>query len=89
MTELSTPAESAAAQPSPDWPLNSQHGVTDRLVHKALAPLDGLPGIPVADHEEVYNALHDNLRAALDTDPASADPSNGDPASSAPSDGGA
>ena len=78
MTELSAPDESAAAQPSPDWPLNGRHGVTDQLVHRALAPLDVLPGIPVADHEEVYNALHDNLRAALDTDPASTDASTAD-----------
>jgi hypothetical protein len=89
MTELSPSDESAAAQPSPDWPLNSQHGVTDQLVHQALAPLDGLPGIPVADHEEVYNALHDNLRAALDTDPASEGPASTDPSNSDPTDGGA
>ncbi|MDQ0924084.1 hypothetical protein QF038_002592 [Pseudarthrobacter sp. W1I19] len=84
MTELSPTDESAAAQPSPDWPLGSQADVMDPLVKQALAPLDGMPGIPVADHEEVYNALHDNLRAALDTDPSS-----GDPAINRPSDGGA
>ncbi|MCU1567273.1 MAG: hypothetical protein JWQ56_2210 [Pseudarthrobacter sp.] len=84
MNELSPPDESAAAQPSPEWPLNGKHEVTDHMVHQALAPLDGLPGTPVADHEEVYNELHDNLRAALDTDAASTPPS-----SSAPSDGGA
>ncbi|MDQ0672442.1 MULTISPECIES: hypothetical protein [Micrococcaceae] len=70
MTELSPPDESAAAQPSPDWPLDSQPEVTDHLVHQALAPLTALPGLPVAGHEAVYNALHDELRGALDSDPS-------------------
>jgi len=70
MTELSPPDESAAAQPSPDWPLDSQPEVTDQLVQQALAPLNVLPGVPVAEHEAVYNALHDNLRTALDADPS-------------------
>jgi hypothetical protein len=94
MTELSLPNESAAAQPSPDWPPGSQSEVTDHLVRRALVSLDGLPGTPVAGHEAVYNDLHDQLRAALDTDPASASPASANPASSGPantnpSDGGA
>ncbi|SER00199.1 hypothetical protein [Arthrobacter sp. OV608] len=94
MTELSPTDESAAAQPSPDWPLGSQADVTDPLVKQALAPLDGLPGTPVAGHEAVYNDLHDQLRTALDTEPTSTDPASlkpttPDPANSHPSDGGA
>jgi hypothetical protein len=79
MTELSSPDEYAAAQPSSDWPLNSQPEVTDRVIHQALAPLHALPGVRVADHEGVYNALHDELRAALDADPTVADPTVADP----------
>ncbi|MGX1161581.1 hypothetical protein FBY31_0041 [Arthrobacter sp. SLBN-100] len=94
MTELSTPDESAAAQPSPDWPLDSQPAVTDQLVQQALAPLDALPGVPVAEHEAVYDALHDELRTALDSDPTISDPTIGDPTIGDPtigdpSDGGA
>jgi hypothetical protein len=89
MTELSPPDESAAAQPSPDWPQDSQPEVTDQLVHQALAPLKSLPAVPVAEHEAVYNALHDELRAALDSDPSDGGPSNTDPSNTDPSDGGA
>jgi hypothetical protein len=84
MTELSPTDESAAAQPSPDWPLDTQPEVTDQQVHQALAPLKALPGVRVAEHEAVYNDLHDQLRAALDTDP-----SNTDRTISDPTDGGA
>jgi hypothetical protein len=70
MTELSHPEESAAAQPSADWPLASQAGVTDHLVQQSLARLDGLPKTPVREHEAVYNELSDELRAALDADPS-------------------
>jgi hypothetical protein len=70
MTELSPPDESAAAQPSLDWPLDSQPEVTDQLVRQVLAPLKALPGAPVAEHEAVYNALHDELGTALDSDPS-------------------
>ena len=84
MTELSPTDESAAAQPSPDWPLDSQPEVTDQLVHQALAPLKALPAVSVAEHEAVYNDLHDQLRAALDADPGISDSAISDP-----SDGGA
>jgi hypothetical protein len=80
MTELSPTDESAAAQPSPDWPLDSQ----PEVVHQALAPLKALPAVSVAEHEAVYNDLHDQLRAALDADPAISDSAISDP-----SDGGA
>ncbi len=70
MTELSHPDESAAAQPSPDWPVTSRPEVADHLVQQSLGRLDALPRTPVPEHEAVYSELHDELRAALDADPA-------------------
>lgn len=70
MTELSHPDESAAAQPSPDWPRISRDAVSDHLVQQSLARLDAVPGTPVAGHEAAYSEVHDELRAALDADPA-------------------
>jgi hypothetical protein len=98
MTELTEP-EPAAAQPSPDWSQASDTGVTDAVVAQALARLGALPQVPVAEHETVYNELHDELLAALNSDaansdaansdPASSDPGNSDPANSDPTDGAA
>ncbi len=81
MTELTEP-ESAAAQPSPDWPGIRDAGVTDPVVARALARLAALPQVPVSDHEYVYNELHDELLAALNSvsgnsTPMSADPTDG------------
>jgi len=70
MTELSHPDESGAAQPSPDWPRLNHDEVPDHLVQQSLARLDAVPGTPVAEHEAAYSELHDELRAALDADPA-------------------
>ena len=70
MTELSPPDESAAAQPSLDWPRINQDEVPDHLVQQSLARLDVVSKIPVAEHEAAYSELHDELRAALDADPA-------------------
>ncbi len=70
MTELSPPDESAAAQPSLDWPRMNYDEVPDYLVQQTLARLDVVPGTPVAEHEAAYSELHDELRAALDADPA-------------------
>lgn len=83
MTELTEP-EPAAAQPSPDWPEASDEGVTDPVVAQALVRLGALPQVPVAEHEAVYNELHDELLAALNSDPAGSDPAGSDPASSDP-----
>ena len=73
MTELSHPDESAPAQLSPDWPDTTDTGVTDPVVLRALARLDALPQVPVSDHESAYNELHDELLAALNSDPANSD----------------
>lgn len=83
MTEL-TESEPAAAQPSPDWPSASDAGVTDPVVARALARLEALPQIPAADHETVYNELHDELLAALNSEPANSEPPSSDPANSVP-----
>jgi len=34
-----------------------------------MARLLDIPGLPTADHETVYNELHDELLAALNSDP--------------------
>jgi hypothetical protein len=76
MTELNEP-ESAAAQPSPDWPDIGDAGVTDPVVAQALARLDALPQVPVAEHEREYNGLHDELLAALNSEPPNSGPTDG------------
>ncbi|WPU10877.1 hypothetical protein [Pseudarthrobacter oxydans] len=81
MTELTEPLP-AAAQPSPDWPGTGGAGVTDPVVAQALARLEALPQVPVAEHETVYSELHDELLAALNSDPANSGPADSDPANS-------
>jgi hypothetical protein len=81
MTELNEP-ESAAAQPSPDWPGIGDAGVTEPVVAQALARLGALPQVPVAEHEREYNELHDELLAALNSEPT-----NGEPPNISPTDG--
>ena len=88
MTELTEPLP-AAAQPSPDWPGTGGAGVTDPVVAQALARLGALPQVPVAEHEAVYNELHDELLAALNSDPANSDPANSEHGSTDPTDGAA
>ena len=78
MTELTEP-ESPAAQPSTDWPETGNAGVTDPVVAQALTRLDTLPQAPVADHENVYNELHDELLAALNGVPSNSAPTSADP----------
>ncbi|WP_457949432.1 hypothetical protein ACTAQI_02895 [Pseudarthrobacter sp. alpha12b] len=82
MTELTEP-DHATAEPAPEWPQTGQD-ITDPQVAQATARLLDLPGLPTADHEAVYNMLHDDLLAALNSDPAS-----GDPTGSAQAGGGA
>ncbi|UKA72698.1 hypothetical protein [Arthrobacter sp. FW306-06-A] len=72
MTELTEPDDSTA-QPAPEWPQpvagdNGQR-ISDPQVARAVARLSGIPGLPAADHEAVYNGLHDELLAALNSDP--------------------
>ncbi|MEW1812901.1 hypothetical protein AB0284_19645 [Pseudarthrobacter phenanthrenivorans] len=86
MTELTEP-DHPAARPAPEWPHGDAHdpgqGIKDPQVAQAIAGLRDLPGLPAADHEAVYNRLHDDLLAALNSDPANSDPTNGPPTNSA------
>jgi hypothetical protein len=69
MTELTEP-DDATAQPGPEWPQPGAQDIPDPQVAQAVARLFEIPGIPVADHEAVYDGLHDELLAALNSDPA-------------------
>lgn len=79
MTELTEP-DDAAAQPAPEWPQAAGQDITDPQVAQATARLRDLPGLPTADHEAVYNALHDDLLAALNSDPTGGAPTGSAPA---------
>ena len=68
MIELTEPGDSAA-RPSPAWPEPARATVSDPVVVRALARLDLLQDVPVAEHESAYNELHDELMAALDAEP--------------------
>lgn len=75
MTEQSSPTdadfESAAGRV--DWPAQADAAaVDDPAVSVLLARLNALPGLPVAEHGEVYAGLHDELAAALNEDVAGA-----------------
>ncbi|MEE1622532.1 hypothetical protein ACQ3I4_14850 [Zafaria sp. Z1313] len=53
--------------PEVDWPeVPAPTGNAD--VDAALGELGRLPGLPVGAHQEVFEAVHDALRAALDAD---------------------
>ena len=69
MTELTEP-EDPTIQPAPEWPQADGRDITDPPVAQAVARLLDLPQLPAADHEAVYNLLHDDLLAALNSDPA-------------------
>ena len=83
MTELTEP-DDATAQPAAEWPQPGGQDITDLQVAQAAARLLDIPGLPAADHESVYNRLHDELLAALNSDPADIDPGETDPAGGAP-----
>ncbi|MFD5278907.1 hypothetical protein ACFWIX_15290 [Pseudarthrobacter sp. NPDC058362] len=93
MTELTEPEDSAAAQPSREWPaaeragLSAGAGVTDQVVAEAIKRLEAVPHLPVADQEAAYNELHDDLLAALNADPA--DPADSTGPAGTVADGGA
>ena len=83
MTELTEPDDSTA-QPAPEWPHAAMRDLgqetTDPQVARAMARLLDIPGLPTADHETVYNELHDELLAALNSDPSGADAAQPGPA---------
>ena len=73
MTELTEP-DHPTAQPAPEWPEAAGQDIGDPQVAEATARLLDLPGLPAAEHEPLYNALHDDLLAALNSDPAGINP---------------
>ena len=68
MTELTEP-DHPTDQPAPEWPQAPGQDIRDPQVAQATARLLDLPGLPAAEHEAVYNVLHDELLAALNSDP--------------------
>ncbi len=42
------------------------------MVDSVTSKLHDIPGVGVANHGELYEAMHDGLMAALDADPAAA-----------------
>lgn len=70
MTELTERDESAAAQPSTQWPEGDSAGITDPPVAEVLTRLGVLHRLRIGEHEATYSELHDELLAALNADPA-------------------
>lgn len=76
MIESPRPAEPAPAGApgvgdiQPDWPERTADAplAADPAVEALLEPLDTLAHLPVADHGDVYAALHDELADALNED---------------------
>jgi hypothetical protein len=82
MTELTDPDDSTA-QPAPEWPRAASQdigqGIADPQVARIVARLLDIPGLPTAEHEAVYNELHDELLSALNSDPVNSDRGNSNP----------
>ena len=55
-------------RPEVQWP-DSATPTGDPLVDKALNRLGSVPAAPVADHGDLYAAIHDSLLEALDSEP--------------------
>jgi len=70
MTELNETHNPVAAQPTVEWPDTDAARVGDPSVDAVLAALEGVPAMPVADHEAVYSELHDALLETLNEEPA-------------------
>ena len=88
MTELTEP-DNVPAQPAPEWPQAPGQDITDPYVAQAVATLQEIPQLPTAGHEDLYNRLHDELLAALNSDPSHNDATDGAPAANAPARGSA
>jgi hypothetical protein len=86
MTELTEP-DNVPAQPAPEWPQAGGQDITDKHVARAMGRLQEIPRLPAADHETLYSRLHDDLLAALNSDPTDSDPTDSAPAVSDPSGG--
>jgi len=55
-------------RPEVQWP-DAATPTGDPLVDKALNRLGSVPAAPVADHGDLYAAIHDSLLEALDSEP--------------------
>ena len=90
MTELTEP-EDPTSRPDPGWPHRDARDfgqdIRDPQVVQAVAGLLDLPGLPAADHEAVYNRLHDDLLAALNSDPTGSGPTGSGPTGGAQAEG--
>ena len=86
MTELDQADQadqSHQPQPMPQWPDRSAQAVSkqalseqalsDPAVEYIVGRLDGVPGLPVTEHEAVYAELHDALLRALNEDTPNAE----------------
>ncbi|MDR6989475.1 hypothetical protein J2Y66_003990 [Paenarthrobacter nitroguajacolicus] len=62
------PESPESARPEVQWP-DAPTPTGDPLVDGALGVLDEVPSTPVADHGDLYAALHDSLLEALDAEP--------------------
>lgn len=68
MTELNDAHQPETAQPTPEWPDAAAPAVVDPSVAALMATLNGVPELPVSEHESVYSDLHDALLHALNED---------------------
>jgi hypothetical protein len=88
MTELTEP-DDVPAQPAPEWPQADGQDIPDPRVAQAIDRLQEIPQLPTAGHEDLYNRLHDELLAVLNSDPTHNDATDGAPAANAPAGGSA
>ena len=65
MSDPTVPGEAEAVVRWPGVPEVTH----DPAVDRALGFLAGIPGAPVADHVDIYAAVHDSLLEALDAEP--------------------
>ncbi|MET4542406.1 hypothetical protein ABIE37_004217 [Arthrobacter bambusae] len=63
VTENAEPVRPEVQWPDPAIPTG------DPLMDRALAVLDKVPATPVAEHGDLYAAVHDSLLEALDAEP--------------------
>lgn len=68
MTESNILPEAEAEGPAAEWP-DAANATGDAAVDRALTLLEGVHRAPVADHAELYTAVHDSLLEALDAEP--------------------
>lgn len=65
---MSDPTVREQGEAAVRWP-DAPDSINDAAVDRALGILAGIPGAPVADHVDIYSAVHDSLHEALDAEP--------------------